>query len=38
MYLHDKAYLEKFNRMIEGFQMQITEFNLDYIEDSRRIE
>ena len=32
MYLHDKAYLE-INRMIEGFQMQITEFNLDYIKD-----
>ena len=33
MYLHDKSYLEKFNKMIEGFQMQITEFNLDYIKD-----
>ena len=33
MYLHEKAYLEKFNRMIEGFQTQITEFNLDYIKD-----
>ena len=33
LYLYDKSYLEKFNKMMEGFQMQITEFNLDYIKD-----